>query len=127
MARACDICGKTVSVGNRIVRHGLAKSKGGIGLHTTGITKRQFRPNLQKIRCRKRRERAQDGLHGVHSFEEDHESISASKRNGVGTGRQLPVPLCFWFPCFSAASSSMSPRITSGSSTAASRPCAAGC
>ena len=49
MARACDICGKTVSVGNRIVRHGLAKSKGGIGLHTTGITKRQFRPNLQKI------------------------------------------------------------------------------
>ena len=49
MARACEVCGKTVSVGNRIVRHGLAKSKGGIGLHTTGITKRQFRPNLQKI------------------------------------------------------------------------------
>lgn len=50
MSRECDICGKTVSVGNRIVRHGLAKSKGGIGLHTTGITKRKFIPNLQKIR-----------------------------------------------------------------------------
>ncbi len=52
MARACDICGKGVSTGNRIVRHGLAKSKGGIGLHTTGITKRAFRPNLQKIQVK---------------------------------------------------------------------------
>ena len=33
-----------------IVRHGLAKAKGGIGLHTTGITRRKFLPNLQKIR-----------------------------------------------------------------------------
>lgn len=49
MARVCDVCGKGVSVGNRIVRHGLAKSKGGIGLHTTGITRRKFIPNLQKI------------------------------------------------------------------------------
>jgi large subunit ribosomal protein L28 len=36
-------------VGNRIVRHGLAKKKGGIGLHTTGITRRRFMPNLQKV------------------------------------------------------------------------------
>ena len=50
MARACEICGKTLSMGNRIVRHGLAKAKGGIGLHTTGITRRRFMPNLQKIR-----------------------------------------------------------------------------
>ena len=50
MAKACEICGKTISVGNRIVRHGLAKSKGGIGLHTTGITRRRFLPNLQKVR-----------------------------------------------------------------------------
>lgn len=50
MGRACDICGKTVSMGNRIVRHGLAKAKGGIGLHTTGITRRRFLPNLQKVR-----------------------------------------------------------------------------
>jgi large subunit ribosomal protein L28 len=50
MGRQCDICGKGVSRGNRIVRHGLAKKKGGIGLHTTGITRRRFLPNLQKIR-----------------------------------------------------------------------------
>ena len=50
MAKACEICGKTTIVGNRIVRHGLAKSKGGIGLHTTGITRRTFKPNLQKIK-----------------------------------------------------------------------------
>ena len=31
---------------------GIAKKKGGIGLHCTGITKRRFLPNLQKIRAR---------------------------------------------------------------------------
>lgn len=36
--------------GNRIIRHGLRKCKGGIGLHTTGITRRRFLPNIQKIR-----------------------------------------------------------------------------
>ncbi len=50
MARVCDICKKGVLSGNRITRHGLAKSKGGIGLHTTGIAAREFRPNLQKVR-----------------------------------------------------------------------------
>lgn len=50
MGRECEVCKKTLSTGNRIVRHGLAKAKGGIGLHTTGITRRQFLPNLQKIR-----------------------------------------------------------------------------
>jgi large subunit ribosomal protein L28 len=50
MARVCDICKKGSLSGNRIIRHGLAKSKGGIGLHTTGITARSFRPNVQKIR-----------------------------------------------------------------------------
>jgi ribosomal protein L28 len=28
----------------------MAKRKGGIGLHTTGITSRKFLPNLHKIR-----------------------------------------------------------------------------
>jgi large subunit ribosomal protein L28 len=53
MANKCEICGKGVSTGNRIVRHGLAKKKGGIGLHTTGISRRRFKPNIQKIRVRK--------------------------------------------------------------------------
>ena len=50
MSRICDVCGKGARTGNTIVRHGKAKSAGGIGLHTTGITKRRFLPNLQRIR-----------------------------------------------------------------------------
>jgi large subunit ribosomal protein L28 len=52
MARVCEICGKGVRTGNTIVRHGLRKSKGGIGLHTTGITRRRFLPNLQTVRAK---------------------------------------------------------------------------
>jgi large subunit ribosomal protein L28 len=50
MSKFCEKCGKSTQVGNRIVRHGLAKKKGGIGMHTTGITRRRFLPNLQKVR-----------------------------------------------------------------------------
>lgn len=52
MPRVCEICGKGGRTGNSIVRKGLRKSKGGIGLHTTGISKRRFLPNLQKVRVR---------------------------------------------------------------------------
>ena len=51
MATKCEICGKGVSTGSRIVRHGLAKKKGGIGLHTTAVTRRWFKPNIQKVRA----------------------------------------------------------------------------
>lgn len=50
MARVCDVCGKGPSTGNSIVRHGMSKAKGGIGLHTTGVTRRWFLPNLHKVR-----------------------------------------------------------------------------
>lgn len=50
MPISCDICGKGARRGNRIVRHGLAKKKGGVGLHTTGISARRFLPNLQRVR-----------------------------------------------------------------------------
>ena len=50
MSRRCEICGKTSSAGNSITRSGSPKYKGGIGLHTGGITKRRFYPNIQKIR-----------------------------------------------------------------------------
>ncbi|MEK7450066.1 MAG: 50S ribosomal protein L28 [Planctomycetota bacterium] len=50
MSQVCTICGKTRSVGHQIVRRGLAKKKGGVGKKISGITKRVFRPNLQKIR-----------------------------------------------------------------------------
>ena len=52
MSRVCGICGKSPMTGNRIVRHGLAKAKGGIGLHTTGITRRRFMPNLRSVRVK---------------------------------------------------------------------------
>lgn len=50
MSRECDICGKAGTTGNTIVRHGMAKKKGGIGLHTTGISRRRFVPNIQRVR-----------------------------------------------------------------------------
>jgi len=52
MARVCEICGKGARTGTSIVRHGMPKKKGGIGLHTTGITKRRFLPNLHRVRVR---------------------------------------------------------------------------
>lgn len=52
MSKVCEICGKKPAVGSSIIRHGLAKAKGGIGLHTTGISKRRFMPNLQTVRVK---------------------------------------------------------------------------
>ena len=52
MSRVCQMCGKGPMTGNHIVRRGLAKAKGGIGLHTTGITKRRFLPNLRTLRIK---------------------------------------------------------------------------
>lgn len=50
MSRVCEICGKGPMTGNRIIRKGLAKYKGGIGLHTTAVTPRRFLPNLHSVR-----------------------------------------------------------------------------
>jgi large subunit ribosomal protein L28 len=36
--------------GNSIVRRGMAKKKGGVGQKITGITRRLFKPNIQRIR-----------------------------------------------------------------------------
>lgn len=49
MPQSCRLCGKSPAVGNQITRRGLPKRTGGIGLKTTGITKRRFRPNLQRV------------------------------------------------------------------------------
>ena len=49
MARVCEICEKRTRVGGSIARRGLPKRKGGVGLKTTGHTKRRYFPNLQKI------------------------------------------------------------------------------
>ena len=50
MSRKCEICRKKAITGNTIARRGLPKKKGGVGLKTTGITKRKFLPNLQSKR-----------------------------------------------------------------------------
>ena len=54
MAKICEICGKGGMAGSIIIRHGLAKKKGGIGLHITGISKRRFQVNLQTVRVREK-------------------------------------------------------------------------
>jgi len=49
MARVCEICGKGAAMGNSVAHRGKAKYLGGVGTKITGITRRQFRPNLQKV------------------------------------------------------------------------------
>jgi large subunit ribosomal protein L28 len=49
MARTCEVCGKTPGVGNAVAHRGKAKYLGGVGTKITGISRRQFRPNLQKV------------------------------------------------------------------------------
>ena len=51
MAKICVICGKKPVYGHKIARSGLAKRKGGVGEHKSGITLRRFLPNLQRIRA----------------------------------------------------------------------------
>ncbi len=48
----CDICDKKPIVGRSIARRGLAKKTGGIGKKTTGISRRRFFPNLQRVKAR---------------------------------------------------------------------------
>lgn len=50
MAKVCAYSGKRPQVGNRVVRRGKPKREGGIGTKVTGISKRRWKPNLQKIR-----------------------------------------------------------------------------
>lgn len=49
MARMCEVCGKGPQMGNSIETRGKAKYLGGVGTKVTGITRRQFRPNLQRV------------------------------------------------------------------------------
>ena len=46
----CDVCQKGPATGNRLEQRGKAKYLGGNGRKTTGITKRIWQPNLQRIR-----------------------------------------------------------------------------
>ncbi len=50
MARVCEICGKRSQMGNSVETRGKAKYLGGVGTKITGITRRQFKPNLQRVK-----------------------------------------------------------------------------
>jgi large subunit ribosomal protein L28 len=50
MGRQCEVSGKKTSFGNRITTRGKAKYLGGVGIKTTGISRRTFQPNLQTIK-----------------------------------------------------------------------------
>ncbi len=50
MSGSCQVCGKTAQKGNSVQQRGKPKYLGGNGRQTTGISRRLFKPNLQKIR-----------------------------------------------------------------------------
>ncbi len=49
MARQCEVCGKGPQMGNSVTTRGKKKYLGGVGTKITGITRRQFKPNLQRV------------------------------------------------------------------------------
>lgn len=51
MSRVCFFTGKRTTAGRSIKRRGKAKYLGGVGKKITGITKRKFKPNIQKVRA----------------------------------------------------------------------------
>ncbi len=49
MGKHCEVSGKKTSFGNHVTTRGKAKYLGGVGTKTTGISRRKFEPNLQRI------------------------------------------------------------------------------
>ena len=50
MAYQCEFCDKKKSMGNSVETRGKAKYLGGVGTKITGITRREFKPNLQRVK-----------------------------------------------------------------------------
>ena len=50
MGMQCAVCGKKPVVGNQKTYRGKAKYLGGVGKKITGLNKRVFKPNLQRIK-----------------------------------------------------------------------------
>lgn len=50
VAQECEICGKRPQMGNQVETRGKAKYLGGVGTKVTGITRRRFSPNLQRVK-----------------------------------------------------------------------------
>ncbi len=51
MPRVCHFTGRRTRAGRSIARRGKAKYLGGVGIKTTGITKRKFKANIQRVRA----------------------------------------------------------------------------
>lgn len=51
MSRVCYFTGKRTTAGRKYSHRGRAKHLGGVGIRTTGKTKRKFKPNIQKVRA----------------------------------------------------------------------------
>lgn len=51
MPYECEFTGKKTTFGKQRTYRGQKVSKGGFGLKPTGITRRAFRPNLQKVKA----------------------------------------------------------------------------
>jgi large subunit ribosomal protein L28 len=49
MAYVCEVCGKKPVMGNQVTHRGKAKYLGGVGTKVTGISRRAFKPNLQRV------------------------------------------------------------------------------
>ncbi|MGF1581065.1 MAG: 50S ribosomal protein L28 [Gemmataceae bacterium] len=50
MGVKCYFTGKKPAKGNKISRRGKAKYLGGVGKKLTGISRRKFKPNIQKVK-----------------------------------------------------------------------------
>ena len=50
MGQQCQVCGKKPAMGNQVTHRGKAKYLGGVGTKITGISRRKFKPNLQRVR-----------------------------------------------------------------------------
>jgi large subunit ribosomal protein L28 len=46
----CEYCDKKPAMGNQVETRGKAKYLGGVGTKVTGISRREFKPNLQRVR-----------------------------------------------------------------------------
>jgi large subunit ribosomal protein L28 len=50
MSRRCQVTKRGTRAGRSIARRGLSKQSGGVGLKTTGVSKRTFQVNVHKKR-----------------------------------------------------------------------------
>jgi large subunit ribosomal protein L28 len=51
MPKTCEFTGRSLAYGNQKTYRGKAKYLGGVGKKITGISRRKFKANLQKVKC----------------------------------------------------------------------------